>query len=148
MWLRGLFVLGCVGRVVSKADIGEYMLDKGEYGKFMKVSAEVNHLLPDGAKLEVSHPLPKLIVVGMESAGKSSTLERIVGFPIFPRVILRLCVCFIELSFVMCRVFQANNFCTRMPAELEFITDPTRKEPVVTNTTWFVMVCYDIVSVV
>jgi hypothetical protein len=38
-----------------------------------------------GEKIQVSLQLPKLIVVGVESSGKSSVLERLVGKRLFPK---------------------------------------------------------------
>ena len=55
----------------------------------------------------VQIPLPGVVVVGEQSAGKSSLLENISGIQ-FPR---------------------AQNTCTRMPCILTMLTDPTINEP-------------------
>jgi hypothetical protein len=93
---------------VTANDLGKYMMEKGAYGEFLRVQEEVNQLLPNHVKLKESTPLPHIVVVGMESVGKSSTLERIVGFPLFPR---------------------ASGLCTRMPTELTTINDPNHVTP-------------------
>jgi hypothetical protein len=80
-------------------DLGKYMLEKGAYGEFLNVSAKVNQLLPKQHPLSDAMNLPHIVVVGMESVGKSSTLERIVGFPIFPRVRLLI----YHVYFIACR---------------------------------------------
>ena len=54
----------------------------------------------------VAIPLPGVVVVGEQSAGKSSLLENISGIQ-FPR---------------------AQNTCTRMPCVLTLLTDPTVEE--------------------
>ena len=54
----------------------------------------------------VEIPLPGVVVVGEQSAGKSSLLENISGIQ-FPR---------------------AQNTCTRMPCVLTLLTDPTVQE--------------------
>ena len=54
----------------------------------------------------VAIPLPGVVVVGEQSAGKSSLLENISGIQ-FPR---------------------AQNTCTRMPCVLTLLTDPTLKD--------------------
>ena len=55
----------------------------------------------------VQIPLPGVVVVGEQSAGKSSLLESISGIQ-FPR---------------------AQNTCTRMPCVLTMLTDPTVDKP-------------------
>jgi hypothetical protein len=108
-------------------DLGKYMLEKGAYGKFLNVSAEVNQLLPKQHQLSDAMDLPHIVVVGMESVGKSSTLERIVGFPIFPRVRLLIPCIFTTERFGV----QGSGLCTRMPIELTTVLDPKFETPTV-----------------
>eukprot|EP00965_Chrysotila_dentata_P117218 3873709-Pleurochrysis_carterae.AAC.1 len=56
------------------------------YGKIMKIMQRIDTLS--------AATLPRIVVIGSESSGKSSTLERIAGLALFPR---------------------DSNICTRMP---------------------------------
>ena len=67
-------------------------LSNSSYGRIIKVTQRFDTLA------RVS--LPTIVVIGSESAGKSSTLERIAGQPLFPR---------------------DDKICTRMPIKLSLI---------------------------
>jgi len=67
-------------------------LSKSSYGRIIKVTQRFDAL----ARVR----LPTIVVIGSESAGKSSTLERIAGLSLFPR---------------------DDKICTRMPIKLSLI---------------------------
>ena len=70
-------------------------LQKGSYGRILEAMKK----LPQGFSLS----LPQIVVVGVESAGKSSLMERIAMREFFPR---------------------ADGFCTRMPIRLKMMHQP------------------------
>eukprot|EP00899_Mesostigma_viride_P019855 jgi/Mesvir1/27871/Mv12696-RA.1 len=85
-------------KVVSEFLKGSNLFDrlaKSSYGKFMKV-VEDTHIDDN------NFTLPKIVVIGQESAGKSSLLESITKCPVFPR---------------------DRTVCTRMPIRLRLIHD-------------------------
>jgi GTP-binding protein EngB required for normal cell division len=57
-----------------------HTINRSSYGRIVKVIKHVA-TLSRAATLR----LPRIIVVGSESSGKSSTIERIAGFSLFPR---------------------------------------------------------------
>lgn len=77
------------------------MTTQAEVSKKLDMFESVRHVCQS-----VDIPLPGVVVVGEQSAGKSSLLENISGIQ-FPR---------------------AQNTCTRMPCVLSLLTDPTVKE--------------------
>ena len=68
-------------------------LDNGSFGQFQKAVHNVSTLLPQG-----NFQLPKIVVVGGKSAGKSSLLENITKCCVFPR---------------------NRNLCTKQPIKLQ-----------------------------
>ena len=88
----------------SPAQVGEEPLREAmaELSKKLGLFESVRHVCQ-----AVEIPLPGVVVVGEQSAGKSSLLENISGIQ-FPR---------------------AQNTCTRMPCVLTMLTDPTVTEP-------------------
>jgi hypothetical protein len=75
------------------------------YGQVLKKIGEIRNLTKaELKKIGEKMVLPRIIVIGNESAGKSSTLERIAGQPVLP--------CDVEI-------------CTRAPVVLELKYDPT-----------------------
>lgn len=82
-------------------------LRNSSYGRFHE------YLQQSGiqAELQQDFQLPRVIVVGGRSAGKSSLLESITKCPIFPR---------------------HQDFCTKMPIELHMQNDPAATERQVT----------------
>lgn len=70
-----------------------HTLQNSSYGRISKLIRRIDSI----AKVT----LPTIVVVGSESAGKSSTLERVAGFSLFPR---------------------DAKICTRMPIKLSMIT--------------------------
>lgn len=55
---------------------------KSVYGNFMKI---INEEIVHDDQNKITYNIPKVIVIGAESAGKSSLLENITKCPIFPR---------------------------------------------------------------
>lgn len=91
-----------VTRQSSQLFAGESILTRlhnSSYGRFHE------YLQQSGlqAQLQQEFQLPRVIVVGGRSAGKSSLLESITKCPIFPR---------------------HRDFCTKMPIELHMKNDP------------------------
>ena len=96
-----------------KHDVDETQVDPGSgklleqlrYGQVIKRIAEIRKLTKEGMKkIGEEMVLPRIIVIGNESSGKSSTLERIAGQPVLP-----------------CD----TGICTRAPVVLELKYDPT-----------------------
>lgn len=81
------------------------LLEQLRYGKLIKKIAEIRELTKANMKLKFGEEmiLPRIIVIGNESSGKSSTLERIAGQPVLP-----------------CD----TGICTRAPVVLELKYDP------------------------
>ena len=81
------------------------LLEQLRYGKLIKKIAEIRQLTKAGMKSKFGEEniLPRIIVIGSESSGKSSTLERIAGQPVLP-----------------CD----TGICTRAPVMLELKYDP------------------------
>ena len=94
----------------QKGDDGERasaasLLEQLRYGQVLKKIAEIRKLTKAGMKkIGEEMVLPRIIVIGNESSGKSSTLERIAGQPVLP-----------------CD----TGICTRAPVVLELRYDPT-----------------------
>ena len=81
------------------------LLEQLRYGQVIKKIAEIRKLTKAGMKkIGEEMVLPRIIVIGNESSGKSSTLERIAGQPVLP-----------------CD----TGICTRAPVVLELKYDPT-----------------------
>jgi hypothetical protein len=81
------------------------LLEQLRYGQVIKKIAEICKLTKAGIKkIGEEMVLPRIIVIGNESSGKSSTLERIAGQPVLP-----------------CDM----GICTRAPVVLELKYDPT-----------------------
>lgn len=80
---------------VSPIDVTRIM-NGSSYGRIVKMLKRIT-TLSKAAKLS----LPRIVVVGSESSGKSSTIERIAGVTLFPRDV---------------------QICTRMPIKLSLIT--------------------------
>jgi hypothetical protein len=81
------------------------LLEQLRYGQVIKKIAEIRKLTKAGMKkIGEELVLPRIIVIGNESSGKSSTLERIAGQPVLP-----------------CD----TGICTRAPVVLELKYDPT-----------------------
>lgn len=80
--------------------IGE-VLNDSKYGEFL---TQVRSLAMD---FTTQYKLPRIVVIGSESAGKSSVLERIAMQPVFPR---------------------DRNLCTRCPIKLSLRNDPRADE--------------------
>ena len=82
------------------------LLEQLRYGQVIKKIAEIRKLTKEEEKKKIGHQmvLPRIIVIGNESSGKSSTLERIAGQPVLP-----------------CD----TGICTRAPVVLELKYDPT-----------------------
>jgi hypothetical protein len=80
------------------------LLEQLRYGKVIKKISEIRELTKEAMKkIGEEMILPRIIVIGNESSGKSSTLERIAGQPVLP-----------------C----ADGICTRAPVVLELKYDP------------------------
>ena len=80
------------------------LLEQLRYGKVIKKIAEIRKLTKEGMKkFGAEMVLPRIVVIGNESSGKSSTLERIAGQPVLP-----------------CD----TGICTRAPVVLELMYDP------------------------
>ena len=90
-------------RPMERAQLAETSLKEAmaELSKKLGLFERVRHVCQS-----VEIPLPGVVVVGEQSAGKSSLLENISGIQ-FPR---------------------AQNTCTRMPCVLTLLTDPTVQE--------------------
>ena len=88
---------------MERAQLAETSLKEAmaELSKKLGLFERVRHVCQS-----VEIPLPGVVVVGEQSAGKSSLLENISGIQ-FPR---------------------AQNTCTRMPCVLTLLTDPTVQE--------------------
>ena len=82
------------------------LLQQLRYGQVIKKIAEIRKLTTEDKITKFGHRmvLPRIIVIGNESSGKSSTLERIAGQPVLP-----------------CD----TGICTRAPVVLELKYDPT-----------------------
>ena len=80
------------------------LLDQLSYGKVLKTIAQLNHFTPEESKAKSEQmKLARIVVIGDESAGKSSTLERIAMSAVLPR---------------------SAGICTRMPVVLKLRHDP------------------------
>jgi hypothetical protein len=80
------------------------LLEQLRYGKVIKKISEIRELTKEAMKtIGEEMILPRIIVIGNESSGKSSTLERIAGQAVLP-----------------C----AAGICTRAPVVLELKYDP------------------------
>jgi len=88
------------------------LLEQLRYGKLIKKIAEIRELTKAGMKLKFGEEmiLPRIVVIGNESSGKSSTLERIAGQPVLP-----------------CD----TGICTRAPVVLELKYDPEATKAVI-----------------
>ena len=62
------------------------LLEQLRYGQVIKKIAEIRKLTTEDKITKFGHQmvLPRIIVIGNESSGKSSTLERIAGQPVLP----------------------------------------------------------------
>jgi hypothetical protein len=90
----------------QKRNAAEPLLEQLRYGQVIKKIAEIRKLTTEDKITKFGHQmvLPRIIVIGNESSGKSSTLERIAGQPVLP-----------------CD----TGICTRAPVVLELKYDPT-----------------------
>ena len=80
------------------------LLEQLRYGKVIEAVSKIRELTEEAMKkIGEEMILPRIIVIGNESSGKSSTLERIAGQPVLP-----------------C----ADGICTRAPVVLELKYDP------------------------
>lgn len=84
-------------------------LQNSSYGKFHKALGDLRSFLP-----MVAFQLPRVIVLGGKSAGKSSLLENITKCPVFPR---------------------SAGLCTKMPVKLQLTQVATEAESMV-SITW------------
>jgi len=102
---------GCASTTATLASV----LMNSEYGKFIRTVEEIQRdlsSLTGRRKLEaLRFTLPRIAMIGMESSGKSSTLERLAGFSFFPR---------------------ARHLCTRVP--IHRTLRPNKDEQTVTVT--------------
>ena len=93
------------GMAKANASAAAPLLEQLRYGQVIKKIAEIRKLTKAGMKkIGEELVLPRIIVIGNESSGKSSTLERIAGQPVLP-----------------CDM----GICTRAPVVLELKYDPT-----------------------
>ena len=94
----------------SEAEQFRPLLEQLRYGKVIKKISEIRKLTKADSikKFGEEMILPRIIVIGNESSGKSSTLERIAGQPVLP-----------------CD----TGICTRAPVVLELKYDPGMKQP-------------------
>ena len=91
-------------RGVQEVEEFQPLLEQLRYGKVIKKICEIRELTKEAMKkIGEEMILPRIIVIGNESSGKSSTLERIAGQPVLP-----------------C----ADGICTRAPVVLELKYDP------------------------
>lgn len=113
--------------VPEATSIGTHFMH-ATYGRLTKLASETKVLhatitdattptdaastIPVNAEATSSFQLPRIVVVGEESAGKSSTLERVTGFPLFP---------------------MDRYQCTRMPIRVE-LRYQTARDPMVQMT--------------
>ena len=93
------------GMAKANASAAAPLLEQLRYGQVIKKIADIRKLTKAGMKkIGEELVLPRIIVIGNESSGKSSTLERIAGQPVLP-----------------CD----TGICTRAPVVLELKYDPT-----------------------
>ena len=81
-------------------------LNNSFFGYFTKIIKEYDIKTSNVNSLMSELQLPKVIVIGAESSGKSSLLENITKCPIFPRNV---------------------NICTRLPIHFKLNTNPFRQ---------------------
>ena len=68
----------------AEGDFGP-LLEQLKYGKVIKKISEIREMTKeDISKKFGALALPRILVIGNESSGKSSTLERIAGQPVLP----------------------------------------------------------------
>lgn len=74
------------GKASKKAE-GEFgpLLEQLKYGKVIKKISEIREMTKEDISKKFGDlALPRIVVIGNESSGKSSTLERIAGQPVLP----------------------------------------------------------------
>jgi GTPase SAR1 family protein len=82
------------------------IMNRSSYGRTLKIMKQIDTLSAAAAL-----PHPRIVVIGSESAGKSSMIERIAGASLFPR---------------------DAKICTRMPIMLSFVNDESAEQARVT----------------